>query len=57
MKISDWLRRNLNGEQLTEFEISELETRLVRLFAKMVKATENQENSSNTGLRPNQTDI
>ncbi len=57
MKISDWLRQNLSDEQLTEFEILELENRLVRLFATMVKAAENQEKIENTGMRPSQKDI
>lgn len=54
MKISDWLRQKFGDEQMTDFEILELENRLVRLFAIMVKSAENQEKTENTGMRPNQ---
>lgn len=57
MKISDWLRQKLDNEQMTDFEILELENRLVRLFVIMVKTAENQEKIKNTGMRPNQKDI
>lgn len=43
MKISEWLRQKFDGENITDFEILELENRLVQLFVKMVKTTENQE--------------
>ena len=57
MKISDWLRQKFGDEQMTDFEILELENRLVRLFTIMVKSAENQEKTENTGVRPNQKDI
>ena len=57
MKISDWLRQKFDNEQMTDFEILELENKLVRLFVKMVKSAENQEKTENTGMRPNQKDI
>lgn len=57
MKISDWLRQKNGDEQMTDFEILELENRLVRLFTIMVKSAENQEKTENTGMRPNQKDI
>ncbi len=57
MKISDWLRQKFGDEQMTDFEILELENRLVRLFTIMVKSAENQEKTENTGMRPNQKDI
>lgn len=57
MKISDWLRQKFGDEQMTDFEILELENTLVRLFVKMVKSAENQEKTENTGMRLNQKDI